>query len=165
MDTQTGGRVLRLKDHLKSETFMVTYGDGVGNIDICALLDFHRKHHKIATVTAVRPPSRFGALGLDGDSVVDFSEKPQAGEGWINGGFFVFEPGIFEYLKGDNSILEREPLERLTHDRQLAAYRHYDFWHPMDTLRDKQLLESLWANGEALWKAPELVSGTVGTSS
>jgi len=164
MDTQTGGRVLRLKDWLQNETFMVTYGDGVGNIDICSLLEFHRKHRKIATVTAVRPPSRFGALHLEGDSVVEFSEKPQAGEGWINGGFFVFEPGIFNYLKNDATILEREPLERLARNGQLAAYRHHDFWHPMATLRDKQLLESLWANGEALWKAPELVSGTAGTS-
>jgi glucose-1-phosphate cytidylyltransferase len=152
VETMTGGRVLRLKRHLNDETFLVTYGDGVGDIDIHALVAFHRRHGRLATVTAVHPPSRFGALVLDNDAVLEFSEKPQAGEGWINGGFFVFEPAVFDYLRGDDEILEREPLERLAADRQLVAFRHGGFWQPMDTLREKQLLESLWASGKARWK-------------
>lgn len=151
-ETQTGGRLLRLKQWIGDETFMVTYGDGVGSIDITSLLDFHRSHGKVATVTAVRPPSRFGGLVITGDAVQEFSEKPQTGEGWINGGFFVFQPGIFRYLKDDQSILERDPLEKLAADGQLMAYRHTGFWQPMDTLRDKLLLESLWQTGEAPWR-------------
>lgn len=152
LDTMTGGRILRLKNLVGDEPFMVTYGDGVGNIDVGALVDFHRTHGRLATVTAVRPPSRFGALHLNGDSVLEFSEKPQTGEGWINGGFFVFEPGVFDYLTGDDSILERDPLERIAADGELSAFRHHGFWQPMDTIRDKQLLESLWTSGEAPWK-------------
>ncbi len=151
-DTMTGGRVLRLMDWLDQDTFMVTYGDGVANIDIKALVDFHRAHGKVATVTAVRPPSRFGSLVLEGDQVCEFSEKPQTGEGWINGGFFVFEPGISRYLEDDQTILEREPLERLVVDGQLMAYRHPGFWQPMDTIRDRQFLESLWVEGNAPWR-------------
>ncbi len=151
LDTETGGRVLRLKPWLDQETFMLTYGDGVGNVDVTRLLEFHRRHGRIATVTAVRPPSRFGALVLDGDQVGEFSEKPQTGEGWINGGFFVFEPAVFDYLDNDSSILERESLERLAADRQLMAFRHDGFWQPVDTLRDSRLLESLWAGGTAPW--------------
>ena len=151
-DTMTGGRILRLKPWLRQETFMVTYGDALGNIDIAALTGFHRSHGALATVTAVRPPARFGALVLEGDTVREFSEKPQTGEGWINGGFFVFEAGIFDYLKDDRTILERDPLERLAEAKQLRAYRHEGFWQPMDTLRDKQLLESLWAGGSPPWK-------------
>jgi glucose-1-phosphate cytidylyltransferase len=124
----------------------------VGNVDITALVAFHRAHGKLATVTAVHPPARFGGLVLDGDGVVEFSEKPQTGEGWINGGFFVFEPGVLEYIGGDETILEREPLERLARDGQLMAYRHTGFWQPMDTLREKELLEALWASGQAPWK-------------
>ena len=131
---------------------MVTYGDGVGDIDIRALLSFHLEHKKLATVTAVRPPARFGGLSLVGDKVFEFSEKPQAGEGWINGGFFVFEPGVFDCLVDDDSILERDPLECLASQGQLMAFRHYGYWQPMDTAREKQLLEDLWSTGKAPWK-------------
>lgn len=154
-ETMTGGRLLRLRKWVGEETAMVTYGDGVGSVDIRALIAFHRSHGKLATVTAVRPPSRFGALSLDGDAVLEFSEKPQTGEGWINGGFFVFERGIFDYLVDDQTILERKPLDRLAADKQLMAFRHEGFWQPMDTVRDKQLLAALWARGDAPWKTWE----------
>lgn len=150
--TMTGGRLLRLKPWLDGETFMVTYGDGVGDVNIRSLIAFHKSHGRLATVTAVRPPVRFGGLAMDGDRVVEFLEKPQTGEGWINGGFFVFEPAVLHYLTDDQTILERDPLERLAVDGQLMAFRHTGFWQPMDTLRDKQLLESLWASGGAPWK-------------
>lgn len=152
LDTMTGGRIRRLEPLVKGGSFMATYGDGVGNVDISALVAFHQAHGKLATVTAVRPPSRFGGLNLSGDRVQEFSEKPQTGEGWINGGFFVFERGVFDYLGDDRTILEREPLERLAEAGQLMAFRHPGFWQPMDTLREKQLLESLWAEGRAPWK-------------
>jgi glucose-1-phosphate cytidylyltransferase len=152
LDTMTGGRILRLRDWLGDERFMVTYGDGVANVDINSLISFHHSHGKLATVTAVRPPARFGGLSLEGDVVKEFSEKPQAGEGWINGGFFVFEQGVFDFLSNDQTILEREPLEKLAACDQLMAFRHSGFWQPMDTLRDKYLLEELWASGRALWK-------------
>jgi glucose-1-phosphate cytidylyltransferase len=153
LDTQTGGRILRLKKWIGDNTFMVTYGDGLGNINIKSLLDFHKTHGKLATVTAVRPRARFGGLVLEHDSdVVQFSEKSQTNEGWINGGFFIFEPGVFDYLKDDKTILERDPLEQLAVEKQLKAYRHTEFWQPMDTLSEKQILESLWATGEAPWK-------------
>jgi len=151
-DTMTGGRILRLKKFLKTESFMATYGDGVGDIDIADLTAFHRSHGKLATVTAVRPPARFGELLMDGNRVCEFSEKSQTGVGWINGGFFVFEPGVFDYLTDDQSILERDPMERLAADGELMAYRHTGFWHPMDTLRDKLFLESQWNSGKAPWK-------------
>jgi glucose-1-phosphate cytidylyltransferase len=151
IETNTGGRVKRLEPWLKDGTFMVTYGDGVANVNIRELLEFHRNHGKIATVTAVRPPARFGGLVFDGDLVADFTEKPQIGEGWINGGFLVFEPGIFEYLDGDKSSLEADALERLAENRQLAAYQHDSFWQCMDTLRDKRYLERLWQGGRAPW--------------
>lgn len=151
-ETQTGGRVKRMERWLQGETFMVTYGDGVCNVDLRKVLAFHRAHGRIATVTAVRPPARFGGLVFDGDIVTDFTEKPQIGEGWINGGFLVFEPGLFDYLEGDHSSLEADALERLAADHQLAAYRHDDFWQCMDTLRDKRLLEGLWQEGRAPWK-------------
>jgi glucose-1-phosphate cytidylyltransferase len=130
---------------------MVTYGDGVSNIDLHDLLKFHRSHGRLATVTAVRPPARFGELVFDGDRVADFSEKPQTGEGWINGGFLVFEPGVFEYLSGDDSSLEADALEALAADGQLAAYRHERFWQCMDTLWHA-LVESLWQSGSPPWK-------------
>jgi glucose-1-phosphate cytidylyltransferase len=152
LDTMTGGRIRRLERVIGREPFMVTYGDGVGDVDIRALVAFHRGHGRLATVTAVRPQARFGALELDGDSVCEFSEKPQAGEGWINGGFFVFEPAVFDYIEGDDTALEREPLERLAQEGQLMAYRHHGFWQPMDTVRDRDLLEALWAEGRAPWK-------------
>jgi glucose-1-phosphate cytidylyltransferase len=131
---------------------MLTWGDGVSDVDLYKLLDFHRAHGRLATVTAVRPPARFGKLDIVGDAVVRFSEKPQLEEGWINGAFFVLEPGVFDYIAGDDTQWEREPLERLARDNQLMAYRHYSFWQCMDTLRDKGLLESLWQKGEAPWK-------------
>ena len=152
LDTMTGGRLLHLKKWIAGEPFMVTYGDGLGDVDIGALVAFHRAHGKLATVTAVHPPARFGDLVLDKDAVRQFSEKPQTGEGWINGGFFVFEPGVFDYIADDQTSLEREPLERLAADNQLMAFRHPGFWQPMDTLREKQLLESLWESGKAPWK-------------
>jgi glucose-1-phosphate cytidylyltransferase len=150
-DTMTGGRVLRLRAELGESTFLLTYGDGLADLDARELVAFHREHGKLATVTAVRPPSRFGALALEGNRVREFSEKPQAAEGWINGGFFVFEPGVFDYLQGDDTILEREPLERLAQDGELMAFRHTGFWQPMDTLREKRILEDLWASGRAPW--------------
>ncbi|HEV8613211.1 MAG TPA: glucose-1-phosphate cytidylyltransferase [Gemmatimonadales bacterium] len=152
LETMTGGRIRRLAGLIGPETFMVTYGDGVGDVDIGALAAYHRRHGKLATVTAVRPPARFGGLVLDDGRVREFSEKAQTDAGWINGGFFVFEPGVFDYLEGDDSILERTPLERLAADGQLMAYQHTGFWQPMDTLREKELLESLWATGQAPWK-------------
>jgi glucose-1-phosphate cytidylyltransferase len=152
-ETMTGGRLHRLEPFIRKDgTFMLTYGDGVGSIDIKKLLQFHKSHGKIATITAVRPPARFGAMSFDGDKVLEFMEKPQTGEGWINGGFFVFEPEIFDYLSGDGAVLEREPLERLCRDDQLMAYRHDGFWHPMDTIRDRDFLNEQWKSGKAPWK-------------
>ena len=150
--TNTGGRVKRLEQWLRGETFILTYGDGLCDIDYHELLRFHRAHGLIATVTAVRPPSRFGGLIFDGDLVTEFVEKPQVGEGWINGGFMVLEPGIFDYLDGDEDSLEAGALERLAQDRQLAAFRHDSFWQCMDTLRDKRYLEALWRENRAPWK-------------
>jgi glucose-1-phosphate cytidylyltransferase len=152
IETLTGGRVKRLESWLKGGTFMVTYGDGVSDVDLNELLRFHRSHGRLATVTAVRPPARFGGLIFDGELVARFTEKPEAGEGWISGGFLVFEPEVLTYLQGDQSILESDALERLAAGRQLAAYRHEGFWQCMDTLRDKRLLESLWSEGRAPWK-------------
>lgn len=150
--TMTGGRIRRLRTVVGNQAFMCTYGDGVSDVDVGRLVAFHRAHGKLATVTAVRPPARFGSLEIDGSQVKAFAEKPQVGEGWINGGFFVFEPGVFDYIDGDSTILERDPLERIARDGQLMAYQHAGFWHPMDTLRDKELLERLWASGNAPWK-------------
>lgn len=150
--TATGGRIKRLKSYLGPGTCMLTWGDGVADIDLKRLLDFHRSHGKLATVTAVRPPARFGRIELDGDRVAEFSEKPQLGEGWINGAFFVLEPGAFDYVDGDATQWEKEPMENLAADGQLMAYRHESFWQCMDTIRDRKLLESLWEGGEAPWK-------------
>ena len=152
-DTMTGGRLHRLQSLLENEgTFMLTYGDGLCDVDINELLRFHRKHGKLCTMTAVRPPARFGTMVFDGDQVARFEEKPQTGEGWINGGFFVMEPGVFDYLDGDATVLELAPLENLARDGQLMAYRHEGFWQCMDTVRDKKRLESIWAEGDAPWK-------------
>lgn len=151
-DTNTGGRLKRLEPFLKDGTFMLTYGDGVCNLDLSKVLAFHRSHGLIATVTAVRPPSRFGGLIFNGDIVSEFTEKPQIGEGWINGGFFVFEPRLFDYLHDDDTSLESDALEKLAADGQLAAYRHQGFWQCMDTLRDKRFLETLWQQKQAPWK-------------
>jgi glucose-1-phosphate cytidylyltransferase len=150
--TETGGRILRLAPYLNGETFMMTFGDGVSDVDVNALVAFHRAHGKLATLTAVRPPARFGHVELDGDHVSDFSEKPQAREGWINGGFFVLEPGVLDYIEGDEMHFQREPLERLAKEGQLMAFRHTSFWQCMDTLRDKILLQQLWDTDEAPWK-------------
>lgn len=151
-NSMTGGRIRRLKEHLKGETFMVTYGDGVCDANIRDLVDFHKSHGKLATVTAVHPPARYGELLIKEDSTAGFSEKPQTHEGWINGGFLVFEPDILEYLSGDESILELEVLERLADENQLVAYKHGGFWQCMDTLRDKRQLESAWKEGSPAWK-------------
>jgi glucose-1-phosphate cytidylyltransferase len=152
LTTQTGGRIKRLAPWIGNQTFMLTYGDGVANVNIEELVAFHRLHGKLATVTAVRPPARFGGLDFDGDKVVCFVEKPQIGEGWINGGFFVLEPDVLDCIDGDETPFEREPMERLVQAGQLVAYRHPDFWQCMDTLRDVRLLESLWEQGDAPWK-------------
>lgn len=150
-DTATGGRIKRLQEHTGNSTFMLTWGDGVSNLDLHDLLAFHRSHGKLATLTAVRPPARFGHLDLDGDAITEFSEKPQLREGWINGAFFVLEPEVFDYVDGDATQWEREPLERLAADGELMAYRHDGFWQCMDTLRDKKLLEELWIE-HAPWR-------------
>lgn len=151
-NSMTGGRIKRLENHLRDATFMVTYGDGVSDIDLRELLEFHKAHGKLATVTAVHPPARFGELLIGEDSSTEFTEKPQTHEGWINGGFMVFEPAVLDYLTGDASILEKDALERLAAEKQLMAYRHEGFWQCMDTLRDKKYLESLWENGSPSWK-------------
>jgi len=150
--TQTGGRVGRLRSLLRDGTFMMTYGDGVADIDLKKLLEFHRSHGRLASVTAVRPPSRFGSFILDGSRISEFQEKPQTGEGWINGGFFVLEPGVLDLIDGDETVWERTPMERLARDGQLMAYRHEGFWQPMDTLRERRVLEELWAGGRPPWK-------------
>ena len=152
LKTQTGGRVKRLQPWLEEGTFMLTYGDGVSDVNLGELVRFHREHGRIATLTAVRPPARFGALSFDGDLVSSFSEKPQTGEGWINGGFMCFEPRLFEYITDDDDSLEADTLTRLAADRELVAFRHDRFWQSMDTLRDVRLLESLWRGGAAPWK-------------
>jgi glucose-1-phosphate cytidylyltransferase len=149
--TNTGGRVRRLGGWLRDGTFLLTYGDGLSDVDLNALLRFHRRAGRLATVTAVRPPARFGGLTFDGDLVAEFTEKPQAGEGWINGGYFVFEPAVLDYLDGDDASLEIDALPRRAADGQLAAYRHDRFWQCMDTLRDKRFLEELWQQGRAPW--------------
>jgi glucose-1-phosphate cytidylyltransferase len=163
VDTLTGGRVLRLRSLIGEEPFMVTYGDGLSDVDLTALVAFHRAHGKLATVTAVRPPARFGALELDGPRVVEFAEKPQVGDGWINGGFFVFEPGVFAYL--DEAPLERTALERLAASGELMAFRHDGFWQPMDTLRERHTLEALWQSGEAPWVRRTRTAGAINASS
>jgi glucose-1-phosphate cytidylyltransferase len=151
-ETNTGGRVKRMKCLLGGKTFLLTYGDGVSNIDLKALVKFHRKCGRVATVSAVRPPARFGGLIFDGDLVARFTEKPQIGEGWINGGYLVLEPEVFHYLSSDGCSLEADALEKLAAEGQLAAFRHEGFWQCMDTLRDKRQLEALWQSGEAPWK-------------
>ncbi|MBT7600416.1 MAG: glucose-1-phosphate cytidylyltransferase [Anaerolineae bacterium] len=151
--TQTGGRVKRAAAFIGEEPFMLTYGDGVSNVNISELVRFHHEQKKLVTITAVRPPARFGQMIFDGERVSEFVEKPQIGEGWINGGFFVLQPEIVNYIDGDQSIFEREPLEQIAKKGELAAYRHQDFWHCMDTLRDVKTLNSLWLEGNAPWKS------------
>lgn len=158
MQTLTGGRVKRLADAVGRETFLCTYGDGLSSVNPADVLRFHRAAGRVATVTAVRPPARFGMLEIDGDRVVRFTEKPQMSEGWINGGFFVFEPEIFDRIAGDDTILEHEPLASLAADGQLSVYKHDGFWQPMDTLRDKRILEELWASGSPPWVRPAVLA-------
>jgi glucose-1-phosphate cytidylyltransferase len=150
----TGGRIKRVSEHVGNETFCLTYGDGVSNVDITRLLDFHRSHETLATLTAVQPPGRFGAFNLKHDQtkIASFKEKPHGDGAWINGGYFVLEPGVFNYIEVDSTVWEREPMEGLSQDGMMAAYRHHGFWHPMDTLRDKNHLEELWTSGSAPWK-------------
>ncbi len=150
--TQTGGRIKRAAEHL-SDPFCFTYGDGVGDIDIRASIDFHRGHGRKATITAVQPPGRFGALGVADDRVVEFSEKPLSDGAWINGGFSVLSRDVLDYIDGDDTYWEHEPLQRLVADEQLRAWRHTGFWQPMDTLREKNYLQELWTSGRAPWKA------------
>ncbi|TCO42636.1 glucose-1-phosphate cytidylyltransferase [Dokdonella fugitiva] len=150
--TQTGGRLKRVREFLDEGTFCFTYGDGLSNVDIRAQLAFHRERGTLATVCAVQPPGRFGALDIDGHRITRFTEKPQGDGSWINGGFFVLEPGALTYVDGDDSVWERAPLEGLARDGQLSAYTHDGFWQPMDTLRDKIKLEDLWQSGNAPWK-------------
>ena len=151
MDTLTGGRLKRIQD-LIDDTFCVTYGDGLSDIDISRLISFHKEKNILATLTAIHPPERFGVLNLSGDYVTEFHEKHSGVDSWINGGFFVFEPGIFDYLQDDLTILEKTPLETLAKEKKLAAFKHNGFWYPMDTQRDKKYLENLWSSNNAPWK-------------
>jgi len=154
LNTMTGGRIKRIQRFVGDEPFMLTYGDGVSDVNIRSLLEFHKQNKRLATLTAVQPSGKFGALSIDNkNAVIQFQEKPKGDGAWINGGFFVCEPGIFDYIRsGDETIWERQPLEDLSSDGQLGAYKHEGFWHPMDTLRDKNELERLWASGNAPWK-------------
>ena len=154
LNSLTGGRLYNLKKLFKpGDTFMLTYGDGVSDVNIQKLVEFHKSHGKIATLTAVRPPARFGSIEMEQDGhIIEFKEKPQLGEGWINGGYFVFDYKIFDYLKDELTILEREPLENLVKENELVAYRHEGFWHCMDTIRDRDNLNEIWAKGNAPWK-------------
>ena len=152
LTTMTGGRIKRLAPYLKGGTFMLTWGDGVSNINLEDLLAYHRSHGKLATLTAVRPPARYGHMEFDGNQITSFNEKPQTGEGWINGAFFVLEPQVFDYIDGDATQWEKEPLENLAREGQLMAYRHTSFWQCMDTLREKHILETLWQSGNPPWR-------------
>ena len=151
LHTMTGGRLKRIQDHI-DDTFCVTYGDGLSDIDINNLISFHREKKSLATLTAIHPPERFGVLNLSGDYVTEFHEKHSGESSWINGGFFVFEPGIFDYLRDDSTVLEKTPLETLAKEKKLSAFKHNGFWHPMDTIRDKKHLENLWSSKKAPWK-------------
>ncbi len=151
-DTLTGGRVKRVREYLDDEDFCLTYGDGVGDIDITRLIAFHRQEGKLATLTATQPPGRFGSLNMEGHRILKFEEKPHGDGGWINGGFFVLSPKVIDYIADDNTLWEREPMERLAHEGQMNAFLHHGFWQPMDTLRDKNHLEELWQSGKAPWK-------------
>jgi glucose-1-phosphate cytidylyltransferase len=150
--TQTGGRLKRVAGYLEDEDFCFTYGDGLSDLNITRQLAFHRERGTLATVCAVQPPGRFGALDIDGSRIMRFTEKPHGDGSWINGGFFVLRPGVLDYIDGDDTVWEREPLERLAREGQLCAYTHPGFWQPMDTLRDKIRLEELWQKGRAPWK-------------
>ncbi len=155
LKTMTGGRIKRIIPYMGNETFMLTWGDGVSNVDLDELLAFHKSHGKLLTMTAVRPPARYGHLMFDGDRISEFTEKPQTAEGWINGAFFVCEPEVYDYIEGDDTQWEKEPLERLAAEGQLMAYKHENFWQCMDTLREKHILNKLWESGDAPWKVWE----------
>ncbi len=153
LETMTGGRIKRIRSYIGDEPFMLTYGDGVGNVDIRELVDFHKSHGKIATITSTQPSGRFGSLDMGGDNrVTGFQEKPKGDGGWINAGFFVLQPEAIDYIASDDILFEKQPLENLAKDGELLAYRHYGFWQPMDSLRDKNQLEALWSSGRAPWK-------------
>ena len=152
LDTMTGGRLKRIKEYVGNETFCFTYGDGISNIDISKLIKFHSQNKAIATVTAVQPPGRFGMLDISETKIINFKEKPDGDGNWINGGFFVLEPTVFDYLKDDSTVWEKEPLERLAKENQLSAFKHNGFWQPLDTLRDKNYLDKLWNSDNAIWK-------------
>jgi glucose-1-phosphate cytidylyltransferase len=152
-NTGTGGRLKRVSSMISEETFMLTYGDGVSNVNVKELVEFHKSHGKLATITAVRPPARFGSLNFNGQNDVElFAEKPRIGEGWINGGFFVLEPEVLDYIDGDSTAWEENPMERLVKENQIKVYRHHDFWQCMDTLRDVRFLENMWKKDQAPWK-------------
>jgi glucose-1-phosphate cytidylyltransferase len=151
--TMTGGRLKRVLPYVGDEDFCFTYGDGLADVDMTTLIDFHRKQGRLATVTAVQPPGRFGALDIDGERVREFEEKPRGDGGWMNGGFFVLSPGVERYLAGDETVWEQEPMRALAREEQLASYRHEGFWQAMDTLRDRNHLEQLWSSGRAPWRA------------
>ena len=153
IDTMTGGRIKRIKEYVGNETFMLTYGDGVSNVDIKELVEYHKSHGKIATITSVQPSGRFGSIDInDNNEILSFKEKPKGDNTWINGGFMVLEPKIFDYIDGDSTFFEREPMEKVANENELKAFRHEGFWQPMDTIRDKNLLDELWAKGNAPWK-------------
>jgi glucose-1-phosphate cytidylyltransferase len=152
LHTQTGGRIKRIIPYMGNQTFMLTWCDGVADVDLHDLVAFHRRHGKLATLTAVRPPARYGHMEFDGDQIVEFTEKPQTGEGWINGAFFILEPEVYDYIDGDDTQWEHEPLRRLARDGQLMAYKHTSFWQCMDTLRERHILETLWQSGKAPWR-------------
>ena len=152
INTMTGGRLKKIQKYVDNETFCFTYGDGLANISIRELIEFHKNNNTLATVTAVQPPARFGALELDGNKVVSFKEKPPGDGNWINGGYFILEPTVFDYVEGDSTVWEKEPVENLSKNNQLSAYRHSGFWQPLDTLRDKNKLEDLWSSGSPPWK-------------
>jgi len=150
--TMTGGRLLRVREHIGDETFCFTYGDGLSNVNVAEVIAFHKAQGTLATMTAVQPPGRFGLVDIEQDKIRKFAEKPVGDGGWVNGGYFVLEPRVFDYLAGDETTWEREPLERLAAEGQLSAFRHAGFWQPMDNLRDKVLLDGLWESGRAPWK-------------
>jgi glucose-1-phosphate cytidylyltransferase len=152
LNTMTGGRLKQIKEYVQNESFCFTYGDGVSDVDISKLIEFHKQSKTIATVTAVQPPGRFGTLDITETKITNFKEKPAGDGNWINGGFFVLEPTVFDYLKDDTTVWEREPLERLAKENQLSAFKHDGFWQPLDTLRDKNYLDELWNSDKAFWK-------------
>ena len=151
LDTMTGGRIKRIKNKI-NDTFCLTYGDGLSNVNIKNLIEFHKKKNSIATLTAVHPPERFGVLSLNGDNVIEFHEKQSSESSWVNGGFFIFESEIFDYIIDDSTVLEKSPLESLAHENKLTAFKHYGFWYPMDTMREKIYLEKLYESGNIPWK-------------